>query len=64
MIIFNAYWVTSVTLESQIVTPIAEITVKTATPMGNTAAIIVPKTMPKIIRDRGPEISSAFIKSS
>ncbi len=45
-------------------TPIAEITVKTATPIGNSAAIIVPKTMPKIINDRGPEISSALIRSS
>ena len=46
------------------VTPMAEMTVNIATPIGNIAATIVPKTKPKIIRDKGPEISSALIKSS
>ena len=46
------------------VTPIADITVKTATPIGNRAAIIVPKTMPRMISDNGPEINSALIRSS
>ena len=64
VIILREYWVTSVTLESQIVTPIAEITVNMATPIGNTAATKVPNTIPRIIKDRGPEINSALIKSS
>ena len=61
---FSAYWVTSVVLESQIVRPIADNTVSTATPSGNRAAMTVPKTIPKIIRVSGPETSSALIKSS
>ena len=46
------------------VTPIAETTVSMATPMGSIAATMVPKTIPRIISDSGPEISSALIKSS
>ena len=64
VMILREYWVTSVTLESQIVTPIAEITVNMATPIGNTAATKVPNTIPRIIKDKGPEINYALIKSS
>ena len=59
-----AYCVTSIVFESQIVSPIAEITVKIATPSGNMAAMIVPKTIPRIISVKGPDINSAVIKSS
>ena len=52
------------TFDSQMVIPIAESTVKNAIPIGNNAAIIVPKTINKMIRDNGPETSSAVIKSS
>ena len=64
VMIFNAYCVTSVVLDSQIVNPIADNTVRTATPIGNNAAIIVPKTIPRIINVRGAEITSALIRSS
>ena len=64
VMMFKAYCVTSVIFDSQIVTPIAEITVKTATPIGNNAAIMVPKTIPKMIKESGPDINSALIKSS
>jgi hypothetical protein len=46
------------------VSPIAEMTVNIATPSGKIAAIIVPKTIPRIMSVRGPEINSAVIKSS
>ncbi len=62
--IFKAYWVTSVVLDSQIVIPIADKTVKIAIPRGSNAAIRVPKTMPRIINVKGPETNSALIKSS
>ena len=59
-----AYCVTSIVFESQMVRPIAEITVNIATPSGNMAAIIVPKTIPRIMSVNGPEINSAVIRSS
>ena len=62
--ILSAYCVTSVTFDSQIVTPMAETTVSIATPIGSIAATKVPNTIPKIIKESGPEINSALIKSS
>ena len=44
--------------------PIAEITVNIATPRGKIAAMIVPKTIPRMIRVSGPEINSAVMRSS
>ena len=59
-----AYCVTSIVLDNQMVNPIAERTVSTATPNGRSAEMIVPKTIPKIMTVSGPEINSALIKSS
>ena len=61
---FKAYCVTSVVFDNQIVIPIAAKTVRTATPSGKSAAISVPNTIPRIIKVKGPETSSALIKSS
>ncbi len=61
---FNAYCVTSVVLDSQIVIPIAESTVNIAIPRGSNAAIKVPNTIPKIIKVKGPDTNSALIRSS
>ena len=60
---FVAYTVTSVTLESQIVIPIAASTVPTPTPTGSRAAMMDPKTMPRMRIESGPETSSALTKS-
>ena len=62
--IFRAYCVTSVVLDNQIVTPIADNTVNIAIPNGNSAATKVPNTISRISTVSGPETSSAVIKSS
>ena len=62
--ILRAYWVTSVTFDNQMVTPMADNTVRTPTPTGRSAARRVPKTMARMINESGPEIISALIRSS
>ena len=61
---FNAYCVTSVVFDSHIVIPMADNTVKIATPRGSNAAIKVPNTIPKIIKVKGPDTNSALMRSS